>query len=384
MSVFIHRIETLVPENTNTQDVLALQFGAWSGDPAMARIIRHMFRRTGIERRYSVVSDFVDTDRAELFRANAEGQLVEPSTQARNRVFSKFAGPMAVKLSQRLVDGTAGFGPEDVTHVITVSCTGFVNPGPDWNIVTELGLSPKVERYNLGFMGCYAALPALRMARQFCMARPEAVVIVVCLELCSLHMQMRTNTDSILGNALFSDGAGAALVSARSPADNRPVLALDGFMSALAPEGHGEMAWEIGDRGFNLVLSSYVPDVIAANVGRIVRDLLVPQGLTPDDIDLWAVHPGGKAILDKFEQSMKLKADQIEVPRAILRDYGNMSSATILFVLQRMLSEATGSPRTIAAMAFGPGLTIECGLLEIVPARRHVVEEQHQFAAVVV
>ncbi len=155
-------------------------------------------------------------------------------------------------------------------------------------------------------------------------------------------------------------------------------------MSALAPEGHGEMAWEIGDQGFNLVLSSYVSDVIAANVGRIVRDLLVPQGLTPDDIDLWAVHPGGKAILDKFEQSMKLKADQIEVPRAILRDYGNMSSATILFVLQRMLSEATGSPRTIAAMAFGPGLTIECGLLEIVPARRHVVEEQHQFAAAVV
>ena len=153
--------------------------------------------------------DFVDTERAELFRADAEGQLVEPSTQARNRVFSKFAGPMAVELAQRLVDGSDGFGPEDVTHVITVSCTGFVNPGPDWNIVTELGLSPTVERYNLGFMGCYAALPALRMARQFCIARPEAVVLVVCLELCSLHMQMRTNTDSILGNALFSDGAAA-------------------------------------------------------------------------------------------------------------------------------------------------------------------------------
>ncbi len=381
MSVFIHRIETLVPENTNTQDVLALQFGAWSGDPATARIIRHVFRRTGISSRYSVVPDFVDTERAELFRADAEGQLVEPSTHARNRVFSKFAGPMAVELAQRLVDGSDGFGPEDVTHVITVSCTGFVNPGPDWNIVTELGLSPTVERYNLGFMGCYAALPALRMARQFCIARPEAVVLVVCLELCSLHMQMRTNTDSILGNALFSDGAAAAIVSAQSPAGDRPALALDGFMSALAPEGHGEMAWEIGDQGFNLVLSSYVPDVIAANIGRIVRDLLVPRGLSPEDIDLWAVHPGGKAILDKFEQSMNLKADQIEVPRAILRDYGNMSSATILFVLQRMLSEATASPRTIAAMAFGPGLTIECGLLEIVPARQHIAEEIHQFAA---
>ena len=381
MSVFIHRLETLVPEHTSTQDVLAVQFGAWSGDPAMARIIRHMFRRSGINRRYSVIPDFVDADRAELFRTNAEWQLDEPSTQERNRVYSKCAGPMAVELAQRLVDGTSGFSPKDVTHVITVSCTGFVNPGPDWSIVTELGLSPNVERYNLGFMGCYAALPALRMARQFCLARPEAVVLVICLELCSLHMQMRTDTDSILGNALFSDGAAAALVSAQPPADDRPVLALDGFMSALAPEGHGEMAWEIGDRGFNLVLSSYVPDVIAANVGRIVRDLLGPRGLAPEDIDLWAVHPGGKAILDKFEQSMRLDAHQLEAPRAVLGDYGNMSSATILFVLQRMLNEAAAAPRTIAAMAFGPGLTIECGLLEIVPARQRVTEERPLFAA---
>jgi len=381
MSVFIHRLETVVPEHTSTQDVLAVQFGAWSGDPAMARIIRHVFRRTGINRRYSVVRDFVETDRAELFRADAEGQLVEPSTQARNRVYGKRAGPMVVELAQRLVDGRAGFGPQDVTHVITVSCTGFVNPGPDWNIVTELGLSPNVERYHLGFMGCYAALPALRMAQQFCLARPEAVVLIVCLELCSLHMQMRTDTDSILGNALFSDGAAAALVSAQSPVGDRPVLALDGFMSALAPEGRGEMAWEIGDRGFNLVLSSYVPDVIAANVGRIVHDLLAPRGLRRDDIDLWAVHPGGKAIIDKFEQSMTLDAQQLEATRAVLRDFGNMSSATILFVLQRMLNEPAAAPRTVAAMAFGPGLTIECGLLEIVPARQRVTKETNQFAA---
>ena len=380
MSVFIHHIETLVPENTSTQDVLARQFGTWARDPAMARIIQHMFRRSGIGRRYSVVPDFVETERAELFRENADGQLIEPSTQARNRVFRKSAGPMVVELAQRLVDGAAGFGPEDVTHVITVSCTGFMNPGPDFSIVTELGLSPTVERYNLGFMGCYAALPALRMARQFCLARPESVVLVVCLELCSLHMQMRTTTDSILGNALFSDGASAALVSARSPAEDRPALALDGFMAALAPEGQGEMAWEIGDQGFNLVLSSYVPDLISANIGRIVRDLLIPRDLLPADIDLWAIHPGGKAILDKFEKSMQLEAGQIADSRSVLRDFGNMSSATILFVLRRMLHEATTSPRTIAAMAFGPGLTIECGLLKVVPARLVVPSEASQSA----
>lgn len=218
--------------------------------------------------------------------------------------------------------------------------------------MTELGLSSKVERYNLDFMGCYAALPALRMARQFCLARPEAVVLVVCLELCSLHMQMQTTNNSILGNALFSDGAAATLVSARQPADDQSVLALDGFMSAMPPQGQGEMAWKIGDRGFNLVLSSYVPDIISAKLGRIVDDLLRPQDLNPEDIDLWAVHPGGKVILDKFEKSVALRPAQIEASRAVLR---------------RMLEQKANSPSSIAAMAFGPGLTVECGRFVLCP-----------------
>jgi predicted naringenin-chalcone synthase len=218
-------------------------------------------------------------------------------------------------------------------------------------------------------MGCYAALPALRMARQFCLAQPEAVVLIVCLELCSLHMQMQTTNDSILGNALFSDGAAAALVSAQKPAADQLALALDGFMSAMVPEGRNEMAWEIGNRGFNLELSSYVPNVISAHLGLIVDDLLLPRGLAPEEIDLWAIHPGGRAILDKFESSMALRPSQIEASRAILRDFGNMSSATILFVLQRMLEQSATSATSIAAMAFGPGLTVECGLLRVVPKR---------------
>ena len=219
------------------------------------------------------------------------------------------------------------------------------------------------------------------MARQFCLARPDSVVLIVCLELCSLHMQMQTTSDSILGNALFADGAAAALVSARAPAPDRPVLALDGFMSAMAPEGQGEMAWEIGNRGFNLVLSSYVPDVISANVGRIVGELLTPHELAAENIDLWAVHPGGKAILDKFEKSVALRPPQIEASRAVLRDFGNMSSATILFVLQRILDQSGPAGQSIAAMAFGPGLTVECGLLRVVPMRRPVAADKPALAA---
>jgi len=218
-------------------------------------------------------------------------------------------------------------------------------------------------------MGCYAAIPALRMARQFCLAQPEAVVLVVALELCSLHMQMQTNADTILANALFSDGAAGALVSARAPQSGQTALALNDFMAALAPEGQGDMAWEIGNHGFNLVLSSYVPDVIAANLDRIVGDLLAPRAISIGDVDLWAIHPGGKSILDKAERALGLAPEQIAASRAVLRDYGNMSSATILFVLRELLANTTAQ-KTITAMAFGPGLTIECGLLEVVPGAR--------------
>jgi len=367
MSVFIHRIETLVPPNTSSQESAAQILGSWSDDPATARIIKHVFSRSGIQRRHSVVPDFTEPEKARLFRKNADGQHIEPTTHERNRVFAECAGPMTVELARRLVDGRCGFRPEDVTHVITVSCTGFVNPGPDWRIVTELGLASIVERYNLGFMGCYAAIPALRMARQFCLANPKAVVLVVSVELCSLHMQMQTNADTILANALFSDGAAGALVSARTPQVGEPVLVLTDFMAALAPEGQGDMAWEIGNHGFNLVLSSYVPDVIEANLDRIVGDLLAPRGMSVCDIDLWAIHPGGKSILDKAEKSLALAPEQIAAPRAVLRDFGNMSSATILFVLRELLTSTT-TQKTITAMAFGPGLTIECGLLEVIPA----------------
>lgn len=373
MNVFIHQLATHVPPNTATQDDLAIKFGEWARDPATARVIGHIFRKTGIQRRYSVLPDFTEPHRAELFREDSQGRLTEAGTQERNRVYGRHAAAISVQLARELLDNASGFETRDVTHVITVSCTGFVNPGPDWALVTELGLPSTVERYNLGFMGCYAALPALRMARQFCLARPDAVVLIVCLELCSLHMQMQTTNDSILGNALFSDGAAAALVSARQPVGDQPVLALDGFMSAMAPEGQGEMAWEIGDRGFNLVLSSYVPDVISANLGRIVGDLLSPRDLAIGDIDLWAVHPGGKAILDKFEKSVSLRPPQIAPSRAVLRDFGNMSSATILFVLQQMLEQPSTAERTVAAMAFGPGLTVECGLLRLVPSRHPAV-----------
>lgn len=370
MTAYIHRIETSLPIYSASQNAVARQMGLWSADPVTARLIRHVFQRSGIEKRHSVIPDFTQPEKAELFRMDAEGRVLEPSTQERNRCFHRHSRPMAVELAQRLLDNDSGFVRDQVTHVITVSCTGFTNPGPDYYIVTELDLPPGVQRYNLGFMGCYAALPALRMARQFCLTHPDAVVLILCVELCSLHMQIKSAPDAILANALFADGAAAVLVSARQPALDRPALALNHFGSAIAAEGIGDMAWEIGDHGFNLVLSSYVPDVIASNVRQIVGELLSAQGLTASSVPLWAIHPGGRAILDKVEDSLSLDPWQTEASREVLRDCGNMSSVTILFVLQRILAKHFSARTDLVAMAFGPGLTIESGRFQIVPALR--------------
>src|SRR5262245_1007882 len=138
MNVFIHQIATHVPSHTATQDELAVKFSGWARDAATARVIGHVFRKTGIHRRYSVLPDFTEPARAELFREDPEGRLHEATTQDRNRVYGRFASPIAVQLARELLGNSSGFQPNEVTHVITVSCTGFVNPGPDWALVTEL------------------------------------------------------------------------------------------------------------------------------------------------------------------------------------------------------------------------------------------------------
>lgn len=380
MKTYIHHIETLVPPIHYTQEFACAKMQRWVGDESLARVVRAIYRRSGIDKRHSVLDDFAPGGNAELFREGPDGRLIEPSTEQRNRAYIRAANELSLALARNAL-ARAGIGAGEVTHVVTVSCTGFYNPGPDYTIVTGLGLSETTERYHIGFMGCYGAFPGLRMAQQFCLANPDAVVLVVCLELCSLHMQIKPDPDTLLANAIFADGAAAAIVSARPPVEGKPAFAIGQFMSALAPEGGKDMAWEIGNRGFNIVLSSYVPDVIAANMGQIVDDLLARRASTRDEIDLWAIHPGGKAILDKAEKVLPLRPEQLQAARETLRDYGNMSSVTVLFVLRRILDTlAPGRSGQICAMAFGPGLTIETALLEALPAVTEAEPAKHELA----
>ncbi|QIF05091.1 type III polyketide synthase [Roseimicrobium sp. ORNL1] len=363
MPAFVHHISTLTPPFAYHQDFARDRLKDMATDERTKRLIHAIYRRSGIETRHSVYGDFLPGGESSLFKFDEQGTLIPPTTGQRNAVYAEWSRKMAVELAGKLLTEAVAFSKDEITHVIFASCTGFMNPGPDYHIIRELDLPQSVERYTLGFMGCYAAFPALRMAAQFCEANPKAVVMVMCLELCSLHMQSNDHQDTILANSLFADGAAAAIVSARAPAPGHAGYRLDGFMSSLVPAGEADMAWDIGDQGFNIVLSSYVPDLIQSSLRPMVEDVFQQRGLGLEHIDAWAVHPGGRAILDKVEQSLSLPKTALAISRQVLRDFGNMSSATVLFVLKEMLKEESHDEALTCAIAFGPGLTVETALL---------------------
>lgn len=378
MAAYIHHISTDVPEHCYPQDLACQRMMGWARNPRTRRIIDMIYdrERSGIEKRYSVCGDFEQEQGGALFPTLPDGSLQAPGTAERNSLYARASKEMSVRLARRALAECPQFRKEEVTHVVFASCTGFANPGPDYHIVRELGLKDSVERYTIGFMGCYAAFPALRMASTICDANPQAVVLVMCLEFCSLHLQVSDEPDSIVANSLFADGAACALVSARQPDPRRPAFRVEGFRSALIPSSEAHMAWEIGNHGFNMVLSSYVPDLIGSNVQSMMHDVLDGRGLEIGDITNWAVHPGGRAILDKVQSSLSLNEHALDVSREVLRDYGNMSSATVMFVLKEMLARETCAEAPTLAMAFGPGLTVETALLEKVGATSTKHEEK--------
>lgn len=371
MSAAIRSVGTAVPPTVLTQAGIRDIFAA---QPALSRLGRRRlgaaFDGSGIDTRHTVVSEFGPSgdDQPAVFYDHATGALRAPTTGARNLVYARQAPGLFVQAADLALRGATGIEPADITHLVTVSCTGFVAPGPDVAIVRRLGLRPATERYHLGFMGCYGAFPALRLARSFCSADPDAVVLVVAAELCTIHLQSSEDPDTILSSSVFADGAAAAIVSARPVAPNETVLELDAAATVLLPTGESDMTWTIGDHGFDMRLSSAVPRLIEQHIEAALTSLL---DSAPDvvvaayaDIDCWAIHPGGRSILDRVQRALKLSDDQLEPSREVLRRYGNVSSATVLFVLQRLLHDGASraGPDRVAAMAFGPGLTAETAL----------------------
>ncbi len=364
MPVYIQNIATAVPEESFEQSFLRDKMKKYvSGRPATERIIHRLYSNSGITKRHTVVNDFHSNGHPRLF-FKENGMMAEPSTKTRNDLYTHHAKKLFAEVAQRLLAENEEIQKDSITHVITVSCTGFFAPEPAYEIVKQLGLPATAQRFHVGFMGCFAVFPALKMAQAFCRSDPNATVMVVSVELCTLHLQASDNTDQLISGAVFADGGAGAILSSKEPNTSEPVLRMDQFQTSIAEKSEEDMAWTIGDTGFDMVLSTYVPEIIQANLKESVMPLLRTYHLKKEDITHWTIHPGGRAILDKVEKSLGIKPKQIKPARTVLANYGNMSSATILFVLKELLQEkaARAEERTLA-MAFGPGLTIESSLL---------------------
>ncbi len=360
MPAYIHQIEQRVPKFSYTQNDLRDRMKEIvKGDEKDRRLLHYIYGRSGINTRYSVVDDFNKEGSFELF---FNGQGDSPGTKSRNDIYIKKGRQLFVDVARQLLD-TSEFDAKEITHLITVSCTGFFAPGPDYDIIKNLGLKNSIERYHLGFMGCYAVIPALKMARQICNANEHANVLVVSVELCTLHFQSKPILDDMISASVFSDGGAGALVSNKKP-DKKSYYELGNFASAITKNGKEDMAWSVGDTGFNMVLSSYVPEILSEGLDDYLSPILEKFHLKFEEIDRWGIHPGGRAILDKVEQNLSLKSIDLAASRSVLANFGNMSSATILFVLNNILqSKSAKEIENVMAMAFGPGLTIESALL---------------------
>lgn len=379
----LRSLQTIVPETVLRQEEVRDVFAAQPDLGRLAkRIVTASFNGSGIDTRYTVLDELsfsAETESPQFFDRET-GALLSPGTKARNEIYVREAWKLYVDAARSSLDADPDITADDITHVITVSCTGFHAPGPDYEIVRALGLADDVHRYHFGFMGCYASMPALRAAAQFCAADPDAVVLVVSVELCTLHLRSSEDPDMIVATSLFADGAAAGLVTARTFVSEASGFALDRFHTGIIPEGEEDMAWTIGDEGFEMILSTAVPQLIGENIFGALRPLYAADaqlaaafddGTIGDRVEHWAIHPGGRSILDRVEERLGLSEQQLRPAREVLRQYGNMSSATVLFVLQRILEEeGAHDGDRVATMAFGPGLTAETALLTVTSGHR--------------
>ena len=352
-------IGTAVPVYKHEQEkIFEFMSRVYAINDVEKRKLKFLYRHSGIKSRYSVLADyglpanewnfFVPTENLELF----------PSIEKRMKAFRAYAAPLSVKAIDECLNG---FKNKNITHLITVSCTGMSAPGLDLELIERLGLPATTWRTSINFMGCYAAIHALKLADAICKADMNANVLIVCVELCTLHFQKKYTPDNIASGILFSDGAAAVLVTGKDEDDG---MNIDHFYSSVSFKSKQEMVWELSSTGFLLTLSGYIPELIEEDFNHIVNECLVETSLEKEDITHWCIHPGGKKILEAVHNSLQFTDGQLRDCYDILREFGNMSSPTILFVLKKIRESLNKEQRnTIFGAAFGPGLTIETFVL---------------------
>lgn len=374
MAAIIAGMGLATPEQSvNQGDAASYALDLIPANTQQRRIATALFARSGVAKRHSAVLDPPSSGEAlrqSFFRPPTTESPRGPTTSQRMQAYGVAAPQLAAQAAgAALCD--SGAQAAEITHLVLVSCSGFAAPGVDVALIRQLGLSPNVSRTSVGFMGCHGALNGLRVAAAFCEADAAATALVVAVELCSLHYQYDWAPERVIANSLFADGAAAAVVhsvqkapgptsSADSAISSGPMIA--GSFSEIVPGSLDAMSWRIGDNGFLMTLSSEVPGLIAREVGWRLESWLSAAGLSLEAVSTWAIHPGGPRILTACSEALGLSREQLCSSHAVLSEYGNMSSPTILFVLDRLRKQPGFTPCVM--LGFGPGLAIEALLLD--------------------
>ncbi|WP_420580027.1 type III polyketide synthase [Reichenbachiella sp.] len=365
MGAYITAIGTANPANRYSQEDLA-QFmcNHLVTDPIEQKKIKVLYRATGIQHRYSVLDDYKKSLGTFSFYPNDETFDQFPSTQKRMNVYRQEALKLAISAITDCLGNDHPFS--EFTHLITVSCTGMYAPGLDVDLIKALNLTTDIRRNSLNFMGCYAAMNAINLSKEICDNNSNAKVLIASVELCSLHLQKEQTEDNLLAHSLFADGAAAVVVSGQHR-QNEQALEVISSSSQLFISGQNDMAWQIGDFGFEMALTSYVPEIIEGGINQLTTELLAKNNLSLSEINGYAIHPGGKKILESIENQLGITKAQNHASYEVLKNYGNMSSPTVLFVLKQVWSQMKNQThKKILSFAFGPGLTLESLLFKTV------------------
>lgn len=364
MRASILALSTEVPETTLLQEEYCnaitrhLNLG-----PTHAQLLKRIINGSKIKKRHTVVTDFLKNGlQGDLFRT--ENNTKAPRTSQRNETYKNAAPKLAESVCRQALEQWGG-NPAEITHIISISCTGMIAPGIEFLLIAPLGLSPYTERLGINFMGCFGAFKGLSIAKSLALENPRHRILVVCIELCSLHFQDDLNTDTMVANALFADGAAAVIVGAEPTAHERSLFEIHSQASSALGETLGLMSWEAGDYGYQMRLSASVPSLLEQNILPFVKHILGNDYAFEKYI--WAIHPGGSAILDSITKVCRLKKEQVSASWQVLSDYGNMSSPTFLFVLDEILRTSCTREEVIG-LGFGLGLSIEGLLLTCVGA----------------
>ena len=356
-------IATEVPQYKHTQQhLLEFMEGAYNAGEKEKKILSYLYRHSGIDTRYSVIPDFTLPVTEWEFFPHSKDLEPFPDLEHRMRWFKTHALPLSLRSAEKCIENV--IKKDEITHLITVSCTGMSAPGLELQLMEEMNLRADISRTAINFMGCYAAVHGLKMANDIVTANPAANVLVVCTELCSLHFQKTFTEDSITAPLLFADGSAAALVCCDN--DPHPGIRLDSFYSEVLKDAKDSMSWNLSSSGFLMTLASDVPEIFRADILPLKERAISKAGYDQDAIKYFCIHPGGKRILQAIAKGLSLTDEDLAASYKILREYGNMSSATILFVLKEMwnqLMEDKGAP--VFAAAFGPGLTMESIIMTV-------------------